>query len=320
VGAGQKKNGPATAEIVQPSNVARAVWEDSTLLVWQDALPTGAAAQRVRAFVQEGGTVIFLPTGAPDSQRFEGLGWGEGQSAPVDRPFRVLRWNEEEGPLAKSDEGLSLPLPQTAFVRRQAILGQKTILAAFEDGTAFLARQTLGRGELFFCASLPDREWSSLGDGPVLVPMMQRLLQSGTRRLQQATSIACGELSVVDQTRKWISVDDTGSKDIRTEAGVYRSGDRLLAVNRPAAEDAPEVLEGNEAKGLFGPLSFQMLQDKRSPGTDLQGEIWRIFLVTMLLFLVAEAALVLPPKPAFPPPHQQTANRSASREEVEVGA
>jgi hypothetical protein len=298
LGAGHK-NGAATAEIIQPSSLSRAVWEDNTLLVWQESPPTGAIAQRIRAFVQEGGTVLFLPPGNPDSQRFEGLSWSEVQSAGTDRSFRVLRWNEDEGPLAKSDEGLSLPLPQTPFQKRQAIVGQKTILAAFQDGAPFLARQTLGRGEIFFCASLPDREWSSLGEGPVLVPMMQRLLQSGSRRLQQATAMACGELSVLDQARHWERVDGGGPNDVRTQAGVYRSGDRLLAVNRPVAEDSPDVLEATEARTLFGALPLQMLQEKRSQATDLQGEIWRVFLVTMLLFLVAEGALILPPKPAW---------------------
>src|SRR5262249_33473489 len=163
---------------------------------------------------------------------------------------------------------------------------QKTLLAAFEDGAPFLARQTLGRGEVFFCASLPDRDWSSLSEGPVLVPMMQRLLQRGSRRLQQALSVSCGELSAVDQTARWETVDSPQAKEIRTQAGVYRSGERLLAVNRPPSEDDPEVLDGAEAKRLFGPVPTQLLQERRSATDALQGEIWRVFLFSMLLFLV----------------------------------
>src|SRR4030095_14045841 len=104
-------------------------------------------------------------------------GWGEVQAAEAERNYRILRWVEDEGPLAKTDEGLSLPLREVTFQRRQMIVGPKNVLAAFEDGAPFLARQTLGRGEIFFCASLPKKEWSSLSEGPVLVPMMQRLLQ-----------------------------------------------------------------------------------------------------------------------------------------------
>jgi hypothetical protein len=129
--------------------------------------------------------------------------------------------------------------------------------------------------------------------------MMQRLLQSGSRRFQQAVSISCGELGLVDQARHWEAVDSPNPKDIRTQAGVYRCGERLLAVNRPAAEDDPEVLESDQARHLFGSLTLQMLEERRgSQGENLQGEIWRMFLFTMLIFLVAEGALILPAKGA----------------------
>jgi hypothetical protein len=185
-------------------------------------------------------------------------------------------------------------LDDTLFQRRQAIVGPKNVLAAFADGAPFLARQTLGRGELFFCASLPERDWSSLGEGPVLVPMLQRMLQTGSRRLQQALSVACGELSAVDQGRRWETMDSVEPTEILTQAGVYRSGDRLLAVTRPNAEDEPEILEANEARKLFGPLAFQMLQERRSQADKLQDEIWRVFVIAMLLFLIAEGILILP--------------------------
>jgi len=205
-----------------------------------------------------------------------------------------VRWNEEDGPLAKSDEHLSLPLTQTSFARRQLIVGQKNALAAFEDGAAFLTRQNVGKGEVYFCASLPKEDWSSLAEGPVLVPMLQRLLVSGARRLQQVSTVACGELSAVDLARPWTSVDSASAKDIRIEAGVYRSGDRLLAVNRPAAEDDPDVIDPEEARKLFVGLPVQTLDDRSTGVGQLQGEVWRLFVYAMLLFLIAEGILILP--------------------------
>jgi hypothetical protein len=286
------------AELISAAAFADANLEGRSLLVWQAPLPAGTDADRVQSFAASGGVVIFFPPGQPDARQFDSMGWGSVQDAENAEGFRILRWGEDEGPLAKSDERISLPLDRTAFQRRQPIAGQKDALAAFDDGTAFLVRQNLGKGEIYFCSSLPDPAWSGLGDGPVLVPMLQRMLQAGARRLQQVSSVACGELSLSDQNLPWISVDSTGHKDIRTQAGVYRAGDRLLAVNRPVAEDDPELLDPDEARKLFGDLPVQTLQERHFETGQLQGEIWRFFLFAMLLFLIAEGILILPARPS----------------------
>jgi len=305
--------GSQPAEILASAEISSANFSGHSLLIWQDALPTGASAERLRTFAEEGGVVIFLPLGRADSQQFNGLSWGELQTTDAEKSFHILRWDEDQGPLAKSDEHLSLPLAQTIFQKRQNIVGQKNVLAAFEDGAPFLVRQNLGKGEIYFCASLPRDDWSSLADGPVLVPMMQRLLQTGARRLQQVSSIACGELSAVDQSQQWLPVDSTEHKDIRFQAGVYRSGERLIAVNRPAAEDEPEILDSDETKKLFGDLPFQTLQEKRAETGALQGEIWRVFVFAMLLFLIGEGILILPTRKSLAAKSGATHAKEAAR-------
>jgi hypothetical protein len=49
-------------------------------------------------------------------------------------------------------------------------------------------------------------------------------------------------------------------------------------------------------KKLFGDLPLQMLQDRRADTSQLQGEIWRLFLFLMLLLLLGEGLLILPKK------------------------
>jgi hypothetical protein len=300
------------AQVIAPTEIANANLDDCSLLIWQAPLPQGTEADRLQSFANEGGVVIFFPPGQADPRQFAGLGWGDPQTSDAQDGFRIVRWNEDEGPLAKSDEHLSLPLTQTTFTRRQTMVGSKNVLAAFEDGAAFLARQNIGKGEVYFCASLPQADWSSLGDGPVLVPMLQRLLLAGGRRLQQASSVACGELGSAELARQWVSVDSTRQKDIRTESGVYRYGDRLLAVNRPPAEDEPDVIDSDQARRLFGNLPVQTLEERHLEVGQLQGEIWRLFVFAMLLFLIGEGILILPARqpqsgsgdgarPLFPP-------------------
>jgi hypothetical protein len=308
-------NGIAPAEISVPTEVATADWKGHTLLVWNAPLPAPDAADKLRRFAEEGGAIIFFPTGQPDAQRFLGMGWGEVQNAETDKPFRIVRWDEEQGPLARTDEGFSLPLAATGFSRRQALTGHKSVLAAFDDGAPFLVRQTIGRGEIYFCTSLPEDQWSTLAEGPVLVPMLQRLMQNGSRRLQQVASIATGELTVIDQTRRWESIEEAGAKDLRIHAGVYRAGERLMAVNRPASEDDPEMLELERTQSLFGGLPLQMFAQQRQRAEGLQGEIWRLFLIGMLLFLIVESLLILPTQTRAEPVLKWGVPRSAAAAE-----
>jgi hypothetical protein len=300
------------AQTVSIDNLTSLDLSRDSLLVWQQPLPSGAVADTLNTFVRDGGVIVFLPPGQTDSQQFNGLGWGTVETAEGDKTFRIAHWDEDQGPLARTDERASLPLAQTTVQKRQLITGQKNAVAAFEDGAGFLGRQSIGRGEIYFCATLPNYNWSSLADGPVLVPMLQRLIQTGTRHLQQSSIIACGELSASDQAKQWVSVDSTQPKDIHTQSGVYRSGDRLLAVNRPASEDEPDVIDIDQARKLFGDLPFQTMQDRRSPLGQLQGEIWRVFVVIMLLFLIGEGILILPSRRvAAPTTHKRQEKREA---------
>ncbi|MEW6304221.1 MAG: BatA domain-containing protein [Verrucomicrobiota bacterium] len=294
------------ADVIPSSNVASTRWDNYALVIWQLPLPQGETEQRLRAFAESGGVLLFVPPGEAGPQKFAGTAWGGKQLSAPEKNYRIAQWEEKEGPLAKTDEGLSLPVPELEVRRRQQITGERNTLASFDDGEAFLVRHNLGRGQAWFCATLPGVEWSTLGEGLVLVPMTQRLLQTGTRRLTQAVLASCGELSAVELAKSWTPVDATGQKDIRVNSGIYRSGDRLVAVNRPATEDEAESLESAAAQRLFGVLPFQMLTEERGRDGRMSGEVWRMFLGAMLLFLLVEAVLILPPaKPATtaaPPP------------------
>jgi hypothetical protein len=305
---------PATrqpAEVLTPAAFAERTGSDATLLIWHAPLPDAVGEKRLRGFIEEGGAVLFLPPGRTDTGKFLGLSWADAQPAPADKPFKVAKWEQQEGPLAKTDEGLSLPLGDLDITRRQPITGEPTALASFADGSPLLTRRALVKGQFFFCATVPHDDWSTLGDGPVLVPMLQRLLQTGARRLNQETMVACGELSALDRAKQWTSADGSTGKNILLNAGVYRAGERLLAVNRPSAEDDRSLLEPAAAKNLLGPLPLQLLQERTARSDALQGEIWRLFLIGMLVFLFFEAWLVLPnKKPATADPLEAPAVRS----------
>jgi hypothetical protein len=263
------------------------------LVVWQAALPTGNLADRLRAFVEEGGVVLFLPPAEASGNAVENLSWGEIETTRTNA-FKIARWDEEQGPLAKTEERISLAVATVDILKRQKISGAAQVLSSFSDGATFLARKTIGRGEVYFCASLPANDWSTLSDGDVLVPMLQRMLQSGARRLQNAVMATCGDLPPGLMQMSWTAVAGVDARNPKLHAGVFKAGERFLAVNRPASEDAPERLEPSRATALFGDLPAQIFRDVGSRADQLQGEIWRLFLFGMLLFLLAEGWLILP--------------------------
>ena len=284
--------GRTPAKRYAPGDVTPADLRDATLVVWQAPLPEGEMANALRRFADEGGRVVFFPPGQPSTARFAGLGWGEKQTSD-DTGFAVGRWDEDQGPLANTDEGLLLPLAKLGVRQRQLVVGQAAVLAAFDDAKALLVRQALGQGEVYFCTTLPLLAWSEMGDGLMVVPMLQRLLAAGSRRLQRDSVAECGQVSAGDLQLEWTSAETGLRGDVRTQAGVYKNGDRWLLVNRPAAEDEFERVEDSAVAGLFGSLPFQLFQAQRDD-TALQGEIWRLFLFLMLLALLVEAWLVRP--------------------------
>ena len=284
--------GRTPAKRYAPGDVTPADLRDATLVVWQTPLPKGEMANELRSFADEGGRVVFFPPGQPSTARFAGLGWGEKQTSG-DAGFAVGRWDEDQGPLANTDEGLLLPLAKLGVRQRQQVVGQAAVLAAFDDAQALLVRQALGKGEVYFCTTLPLLAWSEMGDGLVVVPMLQRLLAAGSRRLQRDSVAECGQVSAGDLQLEWTSAETDLRGDVQTQAGVYKNGDRWLLVNRPAAEDEFKRVEDSAVAGLFGSLPFQLFLADRDD-TALQGEIWRLFLFLMLLALLVEAWLIRP--------------------------
>jgi hypothetical protein len=287
------KNTNHVCEILGANAFDTANLENYSMILWQAPLPQGATASRLRAFAESGGVLVFFPPG--DAGQFGDLGWGEVQNATPEKPFRVTRWEERDGPLAKTEEGLSLPIAELSIARRQAISGAAAALASFDDGAAFLARQAIGKGQILFCATQPSRDWSQLDEGVVLVPMLQRLLDMGGRRFAAPVSVECGEWEP-DENDRWTSVDSSEPKNILFQSGVYRAGGKLVAVNRPARENDREMVDPAKAKTLLGSVPIYLFDEKQSGSARVQAELWRLFLIVMALCLVIEGILILPEK------------------------
>jgi hypothetical protein len=61
-------------------------------------------------------------------------------------------------------------------------------------------------------------------------------------------------------------------------------------------------MDSDEARKLFVGLPVQTLEERKFDVGQLQGEVWRVFVFAMLLFLIGEGILFLPARRTAPRP------------------
>ena len=329
--------------------------QNPTLLIWQKQLPEGNEAKALETFAKQGGVVLFLPPTnsedarsspnpleAADDRHFQGVRWEAIETNPAfatadslesaaNDPFKIGQWDRASGPLADTEEGIRLPLELLEVRQRRRLAGLNflgdadkgkvaSVFASFQDGSPLLARTAVvGQGAAWFLATLPRPDWSSLAEGNVLIPLVQRLLQNSTRRQENAIFAVAGEWNPAIESIPWNPVVGRKNANYRWEAGIYQSetssknapseeASTWLAVNRSPLEDDSGQLALEEIRSLFGDLPLAVHLGANERNAPLQGEAWRLFLLGMLAFLLVESCLSLPsPNSAVAPRLQKSA-------------
>jgi hypothetical protein len=286
------------AEVFSPDRAGMIDWESAALLVWHAPLPDGVIAEQVERFVASGRTAFFFPPGEITDRRLFGVrwaGWG-----PVDpEQGMVTWWRSDSDLLAHSEGGNPLPLNELKLYQMCAVDGPGTELARIGDHQRLLIRPATDRGSAYFCGTLPVAQFSSLEmDGVVFYVMLQRALMEGSRALS-AASPRKAEIGALED-RAWERVaplEDTPMAAERdAHAGVYRDGGFWTALNRSGAEDQAGVVSHERVDALFEGIAYERIDDSVDDRNSLASEIWRLFLLAMALFLMAEALLSMPEK------------------------
>jgi hypothetical protein len=296
------KSAVAEADLAPAAAVATAAWAETALVLWQAPLPEGDDAKLVETFVSRGGQVVFFPPAEPDGREFAGCRWTEWMAHP--EPLAPETWRTDEDLLANTRAGAALPVGELAITRSCGLAGEVVPLASLAGGMPLVARVATQQGGIFFCTTTPAPRDSSLAsEGIVLYSLVQRAIDRGLESLSPARQLDAGAAAadalggpgpgwtrIAGSTAA--PVDETG-----VQPAVYARAGRLVAVNRPAAEDTARVLPADRVDGLFQGLSFAR-QDGRAGGTDsLVQEIWRAFLIAMVLALIGEGLLCMPSRP-----------------------
>ncbi len=276
-----------------------AALDDAAMVVWQGALPEGKAKEIIDAFIAKKGAAIFFPP--LDAGAVQG--WGETVSSPPESPLTVSKWERMLGPLADTASGDPLPLESLrALKSRQPVAAETTHLAMLSNGNPLLSvSHASGDAGLYFCSTLPLQEWSSLGDGIVLVPMLERIFHEGARRFSRISFLDCspealpadrGVSAILRQSREH---EKTRQTDARLVSGVFQTDIGLAVVNRPAIEDMPGYLNQATVRNLLQPQDIRFSHDPAgSSAAPALSEVWRAFMMAMMAILLAESFMVSP--------------------------
>ncbi len=182
------------------TGLAAADTENTDVLVLNDIRVDGAAAERLRAFVEEGGGVLvalgengswpasamdLLPAapGAP-RDREAGRGARLGQLTYDHPVFEVF-----SGPRS-GDFG------NARFFRARdvTVSDSAEVLARFDDGSVALVELTLGRGKVLLWTSTLDAYWNDLALQPVFLPFVHRITEHLAGRTEAQQSFAVGQV------------------------------------------------------------------------------------------------------------------------------
>ena len=287
-----------TATRIDPAVFAATSTADFSMILWAAPLPSAANAGILEAFLSAGGQVVCLPTAEPSSETFLGMKWEPVAKAERGKFFILQDWNKTDGPLRDGLDSTPIPAERLRAIKRAIPGGDSAPLARWEDGEPFITRKIVDRGTLWFFGSIPDYTWSNLGDADVLLPATQRILALGADRFDfsylaeinsEPTSLLPGET----RTR----VDDFSQENSPHAAGVFRLGERLIAVNRPLAEDDLQVATKDNLDAMLEGTDYRLLdQVGQAADPSLSTDMWRAFLLAVLFFLISEALLCLPKK------------------------
>ncbi len=298
--------GNLVSQRIDPAQAAAAISQDLAAVLWAAPFPEGATADALQRYLASGGHVIFFSPGIAADSTFNDVKWAPPADAPSGKFFILKDWNHSDGPLRDGIDGTPVAANRLKAIRRQIPIGDATPLATWEDGEPFLTRRIVDHGTAWFIGSIPDYTWSNLGDADVLLPAVQRIITTGADRFDSSYLATVGsEASRLLPGETRTRLDDHGTPDPANadfEAGTFRLGDRLVALNRPSAEDAPEILSREALDAALDGTGYTLLdQAGQAEDSSLSKDVWRAFLVAMLFFLIAEALLCLPKRPTLEP-------------------
>ncbi len=314
------ENAPVTVSVFSPAEVSQIDWPNTALVAWQSELPTGDVAAKLNQVVDRGGSVIFLPpsqldneSGATNDAKIAMPGadslvnaspfkarWDQWQQMPEGSlPWQVADWRSDSDLLGNTAAGEPIPVSDWKIQKFCNVETTDAIpLAKLPGGEPLLTRLATEHGGLYFLTTLPDEIYSNLvEEGVSLYVLMQRALDASLSSTGNARCLPAGG-DIPNDLADWKRLDDSGQTILDNQralcSAVYELDSKLIAINRPSAEDSLETVSEETLKQLLGTTEFRVIQDVGSNDRALASEIWRWFAAVLVVSLLVEAWMTMP--------------------------
>ena len=298
-------------ETVLSSQLDSIDWNSVALVVWHEQLPTGRPLELLTQFVVQGGQVLLFPPETPNDTTALGVqwtGWQSLDSSPktgsetteADATLaRVQQWRNDSELLGNTLNGAPLPVGQLGIKRICKLQAEGTVLAAMSDELPLLMRIDAAgsaKNGVYVCTTTPSlRDSTFATDGIVMYIAIQRVLAAGSARIGSTRMSTVGQPDSALFENASQSAGDASvlSNQFSQHPGVYRTNELLLAQNRLVDEDSSKVVSSETLSSLFGSLDWSKIEVGASARSLVQ-EIWRWFVIVMLIAMVIEAILCMP--------------------------
>ena len=304
-------------ETVASSQLDSIDWNAVALVVWHEQLPEGRSLELLTQFIAEGGQVLLFPPETPNDTRALGVQWIGWKTLEADQKSgpettdsdatlaRVQQWRNDSELLGNTLNGAPLPVGQLGIKRICRLEAEGTVLAAMADDLPLLMRVDVSgstKNGVYVCTTTPSlRDSTFAADGIVMYIAIQRVLATGSARIGSTRMATVGQPAALlfDNAIQAAGDGNVLSNQYSQHTGVYQSDELLIAQNRLGDEDSGKLVSGDTLSGLFGALDWSRIEVGASARSLVQ-EIWRWFVIVMLVAMVLEALLCMPKRRRSP--------------------
>ncbi|QQL43794.1 BatA domain-containing protein [Sulfuriroseicoccus oceanibius] len=294
------------AEQLAPDQWQRIDWDTTSLVIWQAPVPADPAFHTtIGRFVQRGGQLAVFPTTNDDTSAANdlmGIRFAASEAAPADQQFMISEWIQESGWFANFEDGSKPVLDQLIVIRRAPVSFEgATVAANFADGQPFALTKRVGLGAVTAFTTLPDDRWSDLLRRNVLFPAVQRMIVDGSIKVGGSRLMHVGERlpGAVDTAWSPLATTSESAVSAKESAGVFTDPENryLVALNIAPTESAIAQLDSDQVRALLENTKIRVFEERVNREDNIATPIWRAFAVCVLVFLLTEGILSLPPSP-----------------------